>query len=87
MNLVWESVRMSVCRKCIDGDTKGECRLPDDEVCPLKVYFQEVSETITVANSHSMETIARAVRSSVCPLCLYGTSEHCRKRDTLECAL
>ncbi len=87
MNLVWESVRMGVCRKCIDGDTKGECRLPNDEVCPLEAYFTEVSEAITMVGARPMQTIAQAVRSSVCPRCLYGTSEHCRKRDTLECAL
>jgi len=87
MNLVWESVRMGVCRKCIDGDTRGECRLPDDEICSLKTYFPEVLEAITSVNVHSMESIARALRRTVCPRCLYGTSEHCRRRDTLECAI
>lgn len=87
MNLVWESVRMTVCRKCIDGDTKGECRLPNGETCSLERYFPEVSSAITSADVHSMDAIARAVRASVCQRCSYGTPERCSKRDTLECAL
>ncbi len=87
MNLVWESVRLTVCRKCIDGDTKGKCRLPDGEICSLERYFPEVSSTIISADTHSMDVIARAVRASVCRQCSYGTPEHCNKRDTLECSL
>lgn len=87
MNAAWESVRMGVCRRCIDGDAKGVCRLPDDEVCPLEVHFETVSKAIAAANRYSLENIVRDVRSSVCPRCIYGTSERCAKRDTLECAL
>jgi hypothetical protein len=87
MNVAWESVRMGVCRRCIDGDAMGECRLPNDEVCPLEVNFEAISKTIAAANKYSLESIARDVRGSVCPRCVYGTSERCAKRDSLECAL
>jgi hypothetical protein len=87
MNPVWESVRMTVCRKCIDGNAKGECRLPDGEICSLERFFPDVSSAIASADVHSMDAIARAMRASVCRQCPYGTPEHCTKRDTLECAL
>ena len=87
MNLLWESVRMSVCRRCIDGDSHGNCRLPADEFCPLEAYFPIVAETVNTAQSHSLEACVRALRERVCPQCYYGNPDACRRRDSMECAL
>jgi hypothetical protein len=85
MNLMWESVRMGVCRKCIDGNGKGDCRLPSDELCPLETYFPIVTDMIVTAGSPGGSM--SALRTRVCGQCLYGSPIACRKRDTLDCAL
>lgn len=87
MNLMWESIRMGVCRKCIDGNGKGDCRLPTDELCPLETYFPAITEAILNASPPLLDSGARALRSQVCNKCLYGSAEECRKRNAMECAL
>lgn len=84
----WDSIRQNVCRKCIDGDGKGGCRLPIDESCGLDRFFPEVVQTVMSVHSDSFQDYVDALRVNVCAHC-----EHqfpggvCKKRDTLECAL
>ncbi|HEX9614017.1 MAG TPA: hypothetical protein VGA55_00840 [Bacteroidota bacterium] len=87
MNLVWESVRLSVCRRCIDGDSHGACRLPTDEACPLEAHFPIVAETVDGMRSRSMQSYILSIRKRVCSQCPYGSPDACRRRDALECAL
>ena len=88
MNPFWESVRMSVCRKCIDGDSKGNCRLPHDELCALREYFPALLESLSAVKSHSLEPYVETLRAHICTQCSYQTgSGTCRRRDTMECAL
>lgn len=42
MEQYWESMRGTVCRKCIDGDGMGNCRIPSGETCALETFFPEV---------------------------------------------
>ncbi|MBI4417638.1 MAG: hypothetical protein HY563_02600 [Ignavibacteriales bacterium] len=87
MNPAWESIRISVCRRCIDGDNSGVCRLPEEEFCPLEEYFPAVMDVIMAARGRPVEAQVKALRSRICAKCSIGSIESCRMRDTLECAL
>ena len=88
MNLYWESVRMTVCRKCIDGDNNGNCRLPGNEQCMLQIHFPSILEMLSDMKSHSMEPYVEALRTTVCNQCAYRSPDgSCQKRERLECAL
>lgn len=88
MNLYWESVRMTVCRKCIDGDNNGNCRLPGNEQCMLQAHFPSILEMLSEVKGHSMEPYVDALRSSVCSQCASRSADGtCQKREKLECAL
>lgn len=88
MNPYWESVRMTVCRKCIDGDSKGNCRLPEHELCALREYFPALLETLSSVKGHALEPYVQALRTHICIQCSYQTpGGTCRRRETMECAL
>lgn len=88
MNPFWESVRMTVCRKCIDGDNNGNCRLPGNERCMLEVHFSPLLEMLSEIRSHSMEPYVSALRTTICPQCEHMSADgSCHKRAKLECAL
>lgn len=88
MNPYWESVRMTVCRKCIDGDNNGNCRLPHDELCMLEQRFPTLLELLSDVKSHSMEPYVKILRNTVCSRCDEQSEDgSCEKRDKLECAL
>jgi hypothetical protein len=88
MDQYWDSVRQKVCRKCLDGDGKGNCRLPIDDSCGLEEFFPEIVQTVSRMQSSSLQDYVAALRANICAHCEHqfdvGT---CRKRDTLECAL
>ncbi len=88
MDQHWDLMKQRVCRKCIDGDGKGGCRLPVDESCALDKFFPEIVETVSGVQSSSYQDYVTALRANVCKSCghQYATGV-CRKRDTLECAL
>lgn len=87
MNPAWESIRISVCRRCIDGDKSGTCRLPAGEICPLESSFPIVVDVILAEKGRPADAIAATLRARVCSQCSVGSAHACRLRDTLECAL
>ncbi len=88
MDQQWDSIRQRVCRKCIDGDSKGGCRLPVDETCALDAFFPEIVETVSSVRSGSYQDYVDALRARVCSSCEHQFSNgFCAKRNSLECAL
>lgn len=88
MDLYWDSIRQNVCRKCIDGDGRGGCRLPIDEYCGLDRFFPEIVRTVRSVHSDSFQDYVDALRVNICRTCDHQFPNGvCRKRDTLECAL
>lgn len=88
MDQSWDAMRMKVCRKCIDGDGKGNCRLPVDETCALEAFFPELIETVSKVKSSSYGDYVQALRENVCAHCQHQLPNgKCNKRETLECAL
>ncbi|MEX0601808.1 MAG: hypothetical protein WD295_00610 [Bacteroidota bacterium] len=88
MDPYWEAVRMKVCRKCIDGDGKGTCRLPVGEECALEAFFPVLVQTVTSVQGHAIGPYVEALRENVCSHCVHQLPDGtCRKRVTLECAL
>ncbi len=88
MDQHWDSIRQRVCRKCIDGDSKGGCRLPVDETCALNTFFPEIVETVSRVHSGSYQDYVDALRARVCMSCEHQFSNgFCAKRNSLECAL
>ncbi len=88
VDLNWEHLQNRVCRKCIDGDTRGGCRLPVDELCRLKEDFAEIVETVASVHSDALQDYVHALRSNICRTCEDQYADGtCWKRDALECAL
>jgi hypothetical protein len=88
MEQYWDSIRQKVCRKCIDGDGKGGCRMPIDESCGLEEFFPEIVQTVSRVHSDSYQDYVEALRANICANCEHQFSSGiCKKRDTLECAL
>ncbi len=88
MENYWEALQQRICRKCIDGDGKGNCRLPVDEVCPVKQFLPEIVAAILNVKSDSYEAYVSSLRRTVCIRCDNQQPDGtCRKRDQLECAL
>jgi hypothetical protein len=84
----WSDIQQTICRKCIDGDGHGACRLPVDESCPLKQNFSLIVTAIGASEARDYDAYVGTLRSFVCQRCGYqeetGT---CDKRNKLECAL
>lgn len=88
MNPVWEAIRLNVCRKCIDGDSSGACRLPSGEQCMLELCFPSVLRTIASVQSWSVDRQIKAMRGRICGTCPeMRKDDSCLKRNTLACAL
>jgi hypothetical protein len=88
MNSYWETLQEKICRKCIDGNHKGDCLLPVGETCALKSLLPEIVFTVANVKSTAYEGYVHALRRNVCVLCDWQDGHGmCRKRDTLECAL
>src|SRR3972149_2498706 len=84
----WELLHARICHRCIDGDGKGNCRLPATEQCALKVFLPEIITTITKMQSGSYHAYVNALRNQVCSQCDAQRADGtCSKRETLECAL
>lgn len=84
----WELLHARICHRCIDGDGKGDCRLPATEVCALKAFLPEIITTITKMQSGSYHAYVNALRNQVCSQCDGQRADGtCSKRETLECAL
>ena len=88
MNVYWEEIQKRICHKCIDGDGKGNCQLPADEICPLKLYLPEIVTTVANVKADSYAAYVNSLRRNVCILCDWQSPEGmCQKRAELECAL
>ncbi|HEY6951168.1 MAG TPA: hypothetical protein VI758_02105, partial [Bacteroidota bacterium] len=88
MEQPWDSIRQKVCRKCIDGDGKGGCRMPVDDTCSLAAFLPEIVQTVSSVHSDSYQAYIDALRANVCSNCEHQfAGDVCKKRDTLECAL
>jgi len=88
MDQSWDLIRQKVCRKCIDGDGKGGCRLAIDDSCGLDKFFPEIVQTVLNVHSDSYQDYVDALRANICSSCEHQFADGvCKKRDTLECAL
>jgi hypothetical protein len=88
MDQYWDAMRQKVCRKCLDGDGKGGCRLPIDDSCGLDIFLPEIVQTVSSIRSGSYQDYIDALRTNVCAHCQHQYAGGiCKKRDTLECAL
>jgi len=84
----WEDVQQKVCRKCIDGDGQGNCRLPADEECALQANFQLIVGTVASERAPDYDTYVNRLRASVCTSCMHQDAKgNCWKRNRLDCAL
>lgn len=87
MELFWEPLRQRVCAKCIDGDGKGNCRLPQGEVCALEAFLPELVTIVSTVKTDSYQKYVEALRATICAQCNHQVEGKCNKRETLECAL
>ena len=88
MSTYWEEIQQRICHKCIDGDGKGNCRLPAGETCALKAFLPEIVSTVANVKTDSYDAYLGALRRHVCILCDWQTPDGvCKKRNDLECAL
>lgn len=84
----WPLVQQRICRKCIDGDGRGNCRLPVGQVCALQQFLPVIIETVQSIESGPYEIYINALRKNVCANCgELNSSGDCARRDMLECAL
>jgi hypothetical protein len=88
MENYWDALQERICRKCIDGDGRGNCRLPVDEVCSVKKFLPQIVATIVNVKSDSYDAYVHALRRNVCILCDWQREDGtCGRRTNLECAL
>ncbi|MBI4418768.1 MAG: hypothetical protein HY563_08320 [Ignavibacteriales bacterium] len=88
METYWDLIQAKVCRKCMDGDGRGNCRLPRTESCGLKESLPEVVRIARETQSGTYEDFVNALRAQVCSRCRYQLDDGtCPLRTTLECAL
>lgn len=84
----WQEMQNRICTKCVDGDGKGNCRLPAGDDCALKSFLPQLVMTIANVKSDSIDTYIGSLRRNVCILCEHQAADMtCRKRHDLECAL
>ena len=88
MLIRWEEVQQSVCRKCIDGDGRGNCRLPVDDTCALQANFSEIVRIVSTVSAPDYPAYEQVLRQSICAPCMHQDSDgNCWKRNRLDCAL
>ena len=88
MDQYWKAIQARVCHKCIDGDGKGNCMLPHDQLCALKEFLPQIVRTITSVKSDSIEDYVAVLRESVCSRCVEQDADgFCKRREIVECAL
>lgn len=88
MERYWEAIRTIVCKKCVDGDGRGHCRLPREETCAVREFHPEVYSLITTMQNDSYDDYVKALRRRICSMCGHQSTDGiCTKRQSLECAL
>lgn len=84
----WEEIERRVCRKCIDSDGYGICRLTDAEECGLKVHLPQMVETVLSVKSDNLEVYIEALRRNVCANCKNQSPDgKCMFRAQVDCGL
>jgi len=84
----WPVIQDKVCRRCIDGDGQGNCRLALSRVCELKEYFPQILNVVNSVSSDQMMDYVLRLRVHVCSECSHQTPDgQCRFRDKVDCAL
>jgi len=88
INPYWQLLQARICHRCLDGDGKGNCRLPSGGECPLKRFLPEIVATISRIRSHTYHAYVNALRNGVCSQCdSLRADGTCWKRENFECAL
>lgn len=88
MKQYWSLIQDKVCRKCIDGDGRGNCRLPSTLSCALKESLPEIVRIARETEGGSYEDSVNALRAGICSRCVHQLGDGtCVLRSTLECAL
>ena len=84
----WQAIQNKVCTQCIHGDGRGNCNLPSEEECAVKVFLPEIVMTVVNAQEGSYERYRNVLRRQVCILCdRQLTDMSCQLRDKRTCAL
>ena len=84
----WSVVQEKVCKKCIDGDGEGNCRLESSHKCELKEYFPTIISVVNSVSSDHIADYVNRLRSVVCSECSHQNLDGtCRFREKVDCAL
>ncbi|MBI4547925.1 MAG: hypothetical protein HY707_08095 [Ignavibacteriae bacterium] len=84
----WQAVQEKVCKKCIDGDGRGICRLSGIDECGLKLHFPKILDTVLSVTSDTMEPYIEALRKNVCSQCKHQSPDgKCSFRASVDCGL
>ena len=89
-NLVeyWEAVQRKVCKKCVDSDGHGNCRLTGEDECGLIIHFPKIVETILTVTSDNLDPYIEALRRNVCAYCKHQSPDGtCQFRSRVDCGL
>ncbi len=85
----WQVVQNVVCRVCIDSDPfgNGVCRVSEDSMCAVKMYFPKIVNIVLSVKSDKMDDYIIALRENVCKECRETPDGVCELRNSVECAL
>ncbi len=88
MEQYWSALQDKLCRKCIDGDGRGHCRLPFGQTCAVQEFLPQLVETVKSLRSDRYDDYVVALRKNVCAGCAEQSSDGvCLRRNAVECAL
>lgn len=88
MDHYWDALQERVCRKCMDGDGRGHCRLSREQSCTLHEFHPEVFALIGSLRETTYEPYVQALRQKICSACTRQEEDGtCRQRESLECPL
>ncbi len=84
----WTVLQDRICRRCVDGDGTGACRLPAGEACALQHFLPEIIATVSATTATTIDGYIERLRSGICAHCDSQNADLvCSKRNHLECAL
>ena len=84
----WSVIQSRICKRCVDGNGYGDCRLPEGEECRLHHFLPDIIRTVTETRSDKIEEYVARLRKNICAICDYQAPDQvCLKRNQLECAL
>ena len=84
----WAQLQTRICRRCVDGDGTGACRLPAGEECPLHHFLPNIITTVRSVKSTTLDGYVSRLRQDICSTCdAQDANLVCHKRNDLECAL